>query len=277
MEHIHISTLNQYVLCPYAYRYSDDWPIAIENTYKGELLNTAVANGTAVDYTPLVNFYAKEIDSNIKARRTVGKVMIDAAKYIEELKERIKDDSKLTEEELEGKDIKYEHQKYHPIYFFQEQKLFYRIGKDLLVGTPDLFYYDRKNDLRVMEDFKHSSKFWYGNPEILENDCQLWIYPLMIMSMMSHTMKVDKMLSRICLFDKNNGKMSYEWQRTIHFKDAEEFLHDTYERYKMSQTLDDYQPRKNPKCKFCDLKPVCWAWEWESDEVEFDEIDSLLD
>lgn len=260
MEHIHISALNQYVLCPYAST-QDTWPIAIENTYKGEMLNTAVANWSIVDYTPLVNFYAEEIDGNIKTRKTMGGVMQDAAEYIERLKNGIIEDSKLTDEEIEEKEkagkIKRERDKYHPVYFFQETKMFLRMWDDIIVGTPDLFYYDRKSDEWIMEDFKHASKWWYGNKEITENDCQLWGYPLMIMEAFKHTLKINKVTSRLCLYDNKNGKRSIEWERVVTYEDAKEFMEDVYFRYRESQLTGVYPTNKNPKCNFCPLKKVC--------------------
>lgn len=237
----HVTGLTSYNLCAYASKYSTSKP-ELSNTYKGDLLNVAATNNKDVDLNHLYKIYAKFIDSDISNVKKLKRAMEACREYVEELRTDIK-----IMADIMGQ----------PLYFYQEMKMFYPMNDvDNIIWTPDLFYYRPDEDMRYIEDFKLSSKSWYGNEEILKYDCQMRAYPLFVSYLFPHVWN-GKFRFRFNLYDKNTWDKINTGDITLTKEESLAYIQDVYDRMKVSEETDMWLPQIQPKCWFCDLKSTC--------------------
>ena len=127
---------------------------------------------------------------------------------------------------------------------YQEAKLLYKYSDEYyVVGTPDIFYYNEKNKIRCIADWKFSTHSRYGNEETTKTDMQKVIYPLMVMEYM----EVKEAEFAFRCYDKKSWKLGEFWSK-ITYDEAKEQADEVIKRYITSKEFGEYEPRACNKC-----------------------------
>lgn len=241
---VHVSWLTAFNSCWLQWLNSKYEPKVVD-TYKGDIGNVAVLSWSDAKVSPFVNWYVRHFNLDVSVRNKLAVIMKKMKQDIRDIKEA------------------------NPIHY-QECKFMIPYSKWIYAsGTPDLFYFDVKDDIWSVDDYKVSTHNWYSNPEIIVADCQRILYPLWLMIYMW----VDRCRFRFRVFDKNNTNLKLCGEHIITKKKAEKFFRDVMERYLECEFTWEYPAKRNPKCFFCPLKKswLCPERQWSTDfEAEAD-------
>lgn len=238
VEIIHTTMLGMYNSCPYNFKNSSG-PIDPSLTYKGDILNISVTSQGKV--SPFLKWMSKNLKYDFKETEILRQVFIAAREKMQNV-----------------------NRNYQEVY--QEAKMLYKYSEEYyVVGTPDLFFYDPDRDLWVIRDWKMSTHSWYGNEEVTRYDMQPIIYPLMVMEYMG--VKEAEFMFRC--YDKKNGKL-WEFGKKITYDQAKKQADEVIGRYIESKEMEEYEPRENKKCWFCQFKKngQCPLYKKKVDVVE---------
>lgn len=223
---LHVSSLSKYNTCPYQYRW-DDSEVTVNSTYKGDILNMWVQNPEA-DLWAYLQWYQKNIDWDFKNNEMIKKSIEWVREYIKDVRKKFK------------KKV------------WQECKMFLQSNWYTIIWTPDLVYADKEMKYHVV-DFKMSTRSMYGNDEMMANDCQRWIYPLMVMEY--HW--IPECTFHFMVFDKGKWEAKILQESVLTRKECQARLTDLLTRYKEDETFDEYKWNKTWKCYMCSLKNNC--------------------
>lgn len=225
---VHVTSLTRINKCPADYMYNKS-EILLKNTYKGDVLNTAVNSMWAL--WPWVKWYAENIDSDFAEIEKLKKVILDARAYAFLRKKEIEG---MIEQWVEG------------VWYWQETKMVIPYSDDYdIVGSVDFLY--NKWEWFVVEDFKYSTHSRYSKEEILAKDCQRVVYPLMVMNYFW----VDKVMFRFKVWDKKNTKLKDCGEMMMVKSYCEDYLHDVMDRFDHAYKNNLYPNCNSHNCFYC--------------------------
>lgn len=222
-------------MCAYARKYESLDYLDPSITYPWDMLNIAVSSKS--DPKPFLEYYVKHMNWDFKLAQVSKKVFKEAKECLRLINE--------------SNDIVY-----------QESKMVYKYNDDInIVGSPDIHFYNKKDDMWFMRDLKFSKHSYYGKAQIREYDAQPYIYPLMMMDY-HNTERVD---AGFMCRDKNTGDMR-EFTNLVTKEQCKKYLDTVMGIYFQWMEMDI---RESPKCyDFGHARTWCPAKRWGVSEVE---------
>lgn len=241
MKQIHVTTLTKFNKCPWDYMYNKE-QAELKNTYKGDILNTAVLSMWPL--WPWAKFYAENIDSDIVELEKLKKVILEARAY-----------AHITRATVEQEILKENKQ----VWYYQETKMVIPYSdKYQIVGSVD-FVWNSWQDVKlqdwsifrwwVIEDFKYSTWAYYDKEHTLVYDCQRIVYPLMLMNYMG----LNEVLFRFAVWDKSKTVMKYCGEQVMTREYCTQYLDKVMKAFEQAENTMLY-----PNCNTFDCF-YCWA------------------
>lgn len=239
MKQIHVTTLTKFNKCPWDYMYNTD-QAELKNTYKGDILNTAVLSMWPL--WPRVKFYSENIDSDIVELEKLKKVILEARAY-----------SHLINATVEQKVLKGD----KTVWYYQETKMVIPYSeKYQIVGSVDKVY-NSGDEIKlqnwttfkwwVIEDFKYSVRSYYDKEHTLIHDCQRIVYPLMLMNYMG----LSEVLFRFAVWDKKKTAMKYCGEQVMTKEYCEQYLADVMKRFEEAEEKKLFPNCNSFDCFYC--------------------------
>ncbi len=222
--------LGMYNSCPFNFKHWK-WPLDPAITFKWDILNVAVTSQWS--HSPFLDRYKKNLEPDFKNLHILEDVLTRAHVMMDKIK---------------GK---------HEL-VRQEAKMMRKYSDEYrVVWTPDLMYYDAEQDMMCVRDWKMSTHWRYGNPEVTKFDLQPIFYSKFVMEFFD----VDKVSFAFRCFDKKNGKLWefgakkwIDWPAIYTKEEVDKVCNDVMERYSQSIERDSREPQENKKCGFCKMK-----------------------
>lgn len=235
---IHVTSLTKVMECAWAFANEKTDFIDPAVTYPWDMLNIAVLSKWTPQ--PFLDQYIKTLNGDFKFAALAKPVFEDAKKYIT--------------------DINATHD-----FVYQEAKMVLKFNEDYwIVGSPDLHFFDEKEWIWYVEDFKFGKHSWYGRKEIFEYDAQPYVYSRMLMEYYW----VDKVKFRFRVYDKWNGQLK------LFSHPAEEYITKAMADDYIARAMDIYIEWKeigiwkSPKCyNFGHMKTWCPAHQHKVSEI----------
>ena len=242
MLKLHATSLGYYNQCPYKFKF-DKSDVDSSKVMPGDMLNIVVTNDGDVE--PFIKYYLEHYDPDFKQWEMLRKIYTNVRREKNNLKQDVIDNCDIVEPEW-------------TIPFFQETKFYLKINDDTeIIGSPDCFYYDYKDECRVCIDWKTSANFsWYKGNAIREESFQPTVYAKMICDYF----KVDRVKFQFKVFSKGNGEsITVErpdelWWPYFTLEEVNKKLSEALAEYNESECMDERKPKSCRMCMFCDLK-----------------------
>ena len=256
MEVIRTTLLSSFNTCGYKFA-NDVYDPNPSKTYHWDMFNIwATSRG---DYTPLLNYFVENINSDLKFKLNLETLMSKSRKFIDSLL-----DAKLDD----GSDYKNQ--------VFQEAKMYLKYDNDLWIEwVPDV-YTLHQPDQEGIEidnyDLKCSTWSWYTGDEMWDLNLQTYIYPLMLMNVY----KKDRVRFSYFIWDKWNWRVKLE-SRIRTKEECEAKLNQVVSELRQSRLFGNFEAKKNKLCNFCELKWQCPLFNRQIEIVKVDPVNGLFE
>ncbi len=241
---IRTTSLSIYNTCPYKFKY---WEvnIPIEVSALWDLIHFVSRHPESKK--EMIDWYSKEINPDLKTKKIIDKLADKVIQYRQQI------------------DNVYN-------FVYTEIPFVKKIENTWITWTADLVAIRdswQSQELLIIDWKTSNNKNWYEWDDIWNESLQSTVYSYLAMEYFWF----NKAKFRYVVLEKKSSASLKEFEREFTKEDCLKKIKKVVIEYQNSQDFDDYEPKQNRMCHFCELKEKCPLFklnveEWNITESE---------